>query len=265
MAHFAYEMRTQIEIMKSDSIVLIPTYNERENVSAMIDAVLQLPKAFDLVVIDDNSPDGTADIVRLRQADYPERLHLIERSGKQGLGTAYLAGFRWALERGYGYIFEMDCDFSHPPERLIDLYKACAERGADVAVGSRYVAGGAVRNWPWDRILMSRGASLYVRLLTGIPVHDTTAGFVCYRREVLESMDLSSVRFRGYAFQIEMKYTAHCLGFGVVEVPITFVDRVEGASKMSGSIFGEGFVGVWALVRDKWLGRFPKGRRKAER
>lgn len=249
--------------MKSDSIVLIPTYNERENVSAMIDAVMQLPKAFDLVVIDDNSPDGTASIVHARQADYPDRLHLIQRPGKQGLGTAYLEGFRWALEHGYGYVFEMDCDFSHPPERLIDLYKACAEGGADVAVGSRYVPGGNVRNWPWDRILMSRGASLYVRLLTGIPVHDTTAGFVCYRREVLESMELESVRFRGYAFQIEMKYTAHCLGFDVVEVPITFVDRVEGVSKMSGSIFGEGFVGVWSLVRDKWLGRFPRGRRKA--
>lgn len=250
--------------MNSDSIILIPTYNERENVAHMIDTVMALPQAMDLVIIDDNSPDGTAGIVRELQSRYPERLHLIERAGKQGLGTAYLAGFRWALDAGYEYIFEMDCDFSHPPAKLLDLYDACARGGADVAVGSRYVRGGAVRNWPLGRILISYGASLYVRLITGIPVKDTTAGFVCYRRAVLESMDLGRVRFRGYAFQIEMKYTAHCLGWRVVEVPITFVDREYGASKMSSSIFGEGFVGVWALRRDKLLGRFPKGKPRVQ-
>ncbi len=248
--------------MNSDSIILIPTYNERENVATMIDTVMGLPKAFDLVIIDDNSPDGTAQIVKDRLDAYHGRLHLIERAGKQGLGTAYIAGFKWALERGYQYIFEMDCDFSHPPTKLLELYKACAQEGADVSVGSRYIRGGAVKNWPLGRILMSYGASLYVRLITGLPVKDTTAGFVCYRREVLESMDLESVRFRGYAFQIEMKYTAHCLGFRVVEVPITFEDRVLGASKMSSSIFGEGFVGVWALRRDKFKGIFPKGKYK---
>lgn len=249
--------------MRSDSIVLIPTYNERENVAAMIDAVLSLPRAFDLVVIDDNSPDGTAQIVRDKQAEYPERLYLIERSGKQGLGTAYIAGFRWALERGYDYIFEMDCDFSHPVAKLVELYEACHSGGADVAIGSRYVSGGAVKNWPLGRILISYGASLYVRLITWMPVKDSTAGFVCYRREVLESIDLGSVRFRGYAFQIEMKYTAYCLGFKLREIPITFEDRVLGSSKMSGSIFGEGFFGVLALRRDKCKGLFPTGKRKA--
>lgn len=250
------------DVTKSDSIVLIPTYNERENVAAMIDTVMALPRAMDLVIIDDNSPDGTASIVRAKQAEYPERLHLLERTGKQGLGTAYLAGFRWALERGYEYIFEMDCDFSHPVAKLLDLYNACAHGGADVAVGSRYVRGGAVRNWPLGRILISYGASLYVRMITCMPVKDATAGFVCYRRSVLEAIDLDSVRFRGYAFQIEMKYTAYCLGFSVMEVPITFEDRVLGSSKMSSSIFGEGFVGVLALRRDKFRGSFPKGQHK---
>lgn len=229
----------------------------------MIDAVMSLSRAMDLVIIDDNSPDGTAEIVEEKMRQYSGRLYLIRRAGKQGLGTAYIAGFRWALEREYAYIFEMDCDFSHPPHKLLELYNACAIGGADVAVGSRYVAGGAVRNWPLGRILISRGASLYVRMITGMPVMDTTAGFVCYRREVLESMDLSSVRFKGYAFQIEMKYTAHCLGFKVVEIPITFEDRALGTSKMSSSIFGEGFVGVWSLRKDKFKGTFPKGRRKA--
>lgn len=248
--------------MKSDSIVLIPTYNESENVAKMIETVMGLPRQMDLVIIDDGSPDGTATIVRSMMPHYEGRLHLIERSGKQGLGTAYIAGFRWALREGYEYIFEMDCDFSHPPTKLLELYDACATGGADVAIGSRYVRGGAVKNWPLGRILMSYGASLYVRLLTAMPVKDTTAGFVCYRRQVLEAMDLEAVRFRGYAFQIEMKYTAYCLGFHVVEVPITFVDRELGASKMSGSIFGEGFVGVWALRRDKFLGKFPQGKYK---
>lgn len=244
--------------MSSDSIVLIPTYNERENVSAMIDAVMRLPRAFDLVIIDDNSPDGTAQIVRSKQAEYPDRLHLLERAGKQGLGTAYIAGFRWALQMGYDYIFEMDCDFSHPVEKLQELYETCHSGRADVAIGSRYTSGGAVKNWPLGRIMISYGASLYVRLITWMPVKDSTAGFVCYRREVLERIDLDSVRFKGYAFQIEMKYTAYCLGFRLKEVPITFEDRILGQSKMSSSIFGEGFVGVLALRRDRFRGIFPK-------
>lgn len=248
--------------MYSDSIVLIPTYNERENIAKMIDTVMALPHAFDLLIIDDNSPDGTASIVREKIAQYPKRLHLLERAGKQGLGTAYIAGFRWALERPYLYIYEMDCDFSHPPTKLMELYEACHKGGADVAVGSRYISGGRVKNWPLGRIVMSYGASLYVRVITGLPVKDTTAGFVCYRREVLESMELDQIRFRGYGFQIEMKYTAHCLGFKVVEVPITFEDRVLGSSKMSSSIFGEAFVGVLDLRRDKMKGTFPKGKRK---
>lgn len=248
--------------MTSDSIILIPTYNERENVGKMIETIMSLPKGMHLVIIDDNSPDGTAEVVRALQPKYTGRLHLLERPGKQGLGTAYIAGFRWALDAGYSYIFEMDCDFSHPPEKLIELYLACHSGGADVAVGSRYVRGGRVRNWPLGRIAMSYGASLYVRMITWMPIKDTTAGFVCYRREVLESIDLEAIRFRGYAFQIEMKYTAHALGFKIVEVPITFTDRVLGTSKMSSSIFGEGFVGVWSLRRDKFRGRFPKGKAK---
>lgn len=248
--------------MKSERVVLIPTYNESENIARMIDTIISLPLEVDILIIDDGSPDGTASIVKERQKQYPDQLHLMERSGKLGLGTAYIAGFRWALEHGYAYIFEMDCDFSHPPHKLAELYEVCRSGQADVAVGSRYVKGGAVKNWPLSRILISYGASLYVRMITGIPVKDTTAGFVCYKREVLESMDLGSIRFKGYAFQIEMKYTAHALGFKVVEVPITFVDREFGASKMSSSIFGEGFVGVWALRRDKLMGHFPKGRHK---
>lgn len=248
--------------MTSDSIILIPTYNERENVGKMIETIMSLPKGMDLMIIDDNSPDDTAQVVRTLQPKYTGRLHLLERPGKQGLGTAYIAGFRWALDAGYSYIFEMDCDFSHPPEKLIELYLACHSGGADVAVGSRYVRGGRVRNWPLGRIAMSYGASLYVRMITWMPIKDTTAGFVCYRREVLESIDLEAIRFRGYAFQIEMKYTAHALGFKIVEVPITFTDRVLGTSKMSSSIFGEGFVGVWSLRRDKFRGRFPKGKAK---
>lgn len=248
--------------MYRDSIVLIPTYNERENVAKMIDTVMALPHPFDILIIDDNSPDGTAQIVKAKCVEYPEHLHLLERPGKQGLGTAYIAGFRWALERPYEYIFEMDCDFSHPTDKLIELYEACHLGEADVAVGSRYIGGGKVKNWPLGRIAMSYGASLYVRLITGLPVKDTTAGFVCYRRAVLESMELDQIRFRGYAFQIEMKYTAYCLGFTVVEVPITFEDRVLGSSKMSSSIFGEAFVGVLHLRRDKIKGIFPKGKRK---
>lgn len=228
------------------NLVLIPTYNERENVSAMIDKVFSLATPFDILIIDDGSPDGTAGIVRSRQGDYPERLHLLERSGKQGLGTAYLAGFRWGLERGYDHIVEMDCDFSHNPDDLLRLIQA-AEAGADVVVGSRYVQGVNVVNWPMSRLLMSYCASIYVRTVTGMPVHDATAGFVCYSRRVLETIDLDRVEMKGYGFQIEMKYTAWKLGFKIREVSIIFIDRVLGQSKMSSSIFGEAFFGVMKL------------------
>lgn len=228
------------------NLVLIPTYNERENVSAMVDKVFSLPVEFDILVIDDGSPDGTADIVRERQKDYPDRLHLLCREGKLGLGTAYLAGFRWGLERDYDYIIEMDCDFSHNPDDLPRLV-AAAEEGADVVVGSRYVQGVNVVNWPMSRLLMSYCASIYVRTVTGMPVHDATAGFVCYSRRVLETMDLDKVEMKGYGFQIEMKYSAWKLGFKIREVSIIFIDRVLGQSKMSSSIFGEAFFGVMKL------------------
>jgi dolichol-phosphate mannosyltransferase len=228
------------------NLVLIPTYNERENVSAMIDKVFSLPVAFDILIIDDGSPDGTADIVRERQKDYPDRLHLLCRKGKLGLGTAYLAGFRWGLERDYGYIIEMDCDFSHNPDDLPRLI-AAAEEGADVVVGSRYVQGVNVVNWPMSRLLMSYCASIYVRTVTRMPVHDATAGFVCYSRRVLERIDLDKVEMKGYGFQIEMKYTSWKLGFKIREVSIIFIDRVLGQSKMSSSIFGEAFFGVMKL------------------
>ena len=228
------------------NLVLIPTYNERENVSAMVDKVFSLPVEFDILVIDDGSPDGTADIVRERQKDYPDRLHLLCREGKLGLGTAYLAGFRWGLERDYDYIIEMDCDFSHNPDDLPRLV-AAAEEGADVVVGSRYVQGVNVVNWPMSRLLMSYCASIYVRTVTGMPVHDATAGFVCYSRRVLETMDLDKVEMKGYGFQIEMKYSTFKLGFKIKEVPIIFVDRTEGTSKMSSGIFGEAFWGVMKL------------------
>lgn len=228
------------------NLVLIPTYNERENMSAMVDKVFSLPVEFDILVIDDGSPDGTADIVRERQKDYPDRLHLLCREGKLGLGTAYLAGFRWGLERDYDYIIEMDCDFSHNPDDLPRLV-AAAEEGADVVVGSRYVQGVNVVNWPMSRLLMSYCASIYVRTVTGMPVHDATAGFVCYSRRVLETMDLDKVEMKGYGFQIEMKYSAWKLGFKIREVSIIFIDRVLGQSKMSSSIFGEAFFGVMKL------------------
>lgn len=228
------------------NLVLIPTYNERENVSAMIDKVFSLPVAFDILIIDDGSPDGTADIVRERQKDYPDHLHLLCRKGKLGLGTAYLAGFRWGLERDYDYIIEMDCDFSHNPDDLPRLI-AAAEEGADVVVGSRYVQGVNVVNWPMSRLLMSYCASIYVRTVTRMPVHDATAGFVCYSRRVLERIDLDKVEMKGYGFQIEMKYTSWKLGFKIREVSIIFIDRVLGQSKMSSSIFGEAFFGVMKL------------------
>ncbi len=236
----------------SDSIVIIPTYNEKENIKKIICAVFNLDKAFDILVIDDGSPDGTASIVKgLMKNEYSDRLFLIERTGKLGLGTAYIAGFKWSLEHNYEYIFEMDADFSHAPSDLPRLYKTCAEEGGDVAVGSRYVTGVNVVNWPMGRVLMSFFASKYVRFITSVPLHDTTAGFVCYRRRVLESLNLDKVRFKGYAFQIEMKYTAYKLGFNIKEVPVVFVNRIEGTSKMSGGIFSEALFGVIRLRMSK--------------
>ena len=230
--------------MSDSRLVIIPTYNEKENVAAIINAVFSLSIPFHVLIVDDGSPDGTADIVKELQKDFSESLHILERSGKQGLGTAYIAGFRWGLKRGYEYIFEMDADFSHNPKDLVRLYEKCAKEGADVAVGSRYVKGGNVKNWPWDRLFLSFGASLYVRMITWMPVKDPTAGFVCYRREVLERIDLDCIKFVGYAFQIEMKFAARSLGFKIKEVPITFVDRVEGVSKMNTSIVSEAVMGV---------------------
>lgn len=227
-------------------LVIIPTYNEKENISAMIDKVFSLPEPFELLVIDDGSPDGTAAIVKERQKEFPATLHLVERSGKLGLGTAYLTGFRWALERGYDYVCEMDCDFSHNPDDLVRLYAAAAE-GYDVVVGSRYVQGVNVVNWPMSRLLMSYCASVYVRLVTRMPVRDATAGFVCYSRRALEAIDLEAVRMKGYGFQVEMKYSAWRLGLTIKEVSIIFIDRREGTSKMSGGIFGEAFFGVLGL------------------
>ena len=243
----------------SDSIVIIPTYNEKENIEKIIRAVLGLEKAFHILVIDDGSPDGTAQIVKgLMQGEFNGRLFIVERSGKQGLGTAYIAGFRWALEREYEYIFEMDADFSHDPTDLPRLYSACHDEGYDVSVGSRYVSGVNVVNWPMGRVLMSYFASKYVRFITGIQVRDTTAGFVCYRRRVLQTIELDKIRFKGYAFQIEMKFTAVKIGFKVKEVPVIFVNRREGTSKMSGGIFSEAFFGVMRLRWDGWTRKFPK-------
>ena len=228
-------------------IVIIPTYNEKENIEAIIRKVFSLPIDFHILIIDDGSPDGTADIVKGLQAEFPERLHLLERSGKQGLGTAYLTGFKWSLDHGYDYIFEMDADFSHNPDDLLRLYAACSEQGADLAVGSRYCHGVSVVDWPMSRIIMSYYASAYVRGVLGMKVFDTTAGFVCYTRKVLETIDLDAVQMKGYGFQIEMKYTAYRLGFKIAEVPIIFINRKEGESKMSSGIFGEAFWGVIKL------------------
>ena len=240
----------------SDSIVIIPTYNEIENIEKIIRAVFGLEKVFNILIIDDGSPDGTANVVKkLMAEEFKDRLFLIERSGKLGLGTAYIKGFKWALEHKYEYIFEMDADFSHDPNDLPRLYAATHDEGFDVAVGSRYVNGVNVVNWPMGRVLMSYFASKYVRIVTGMKVHDTTAGFVCYRREVLEAMDLDMVEFKGYAFQIEMKFTAYCMGFNVKEVSIIFVNRVLGTSKMSGGIFSEALFGV---VKLKWSSWFNK-------
>ena len=241
---------------ESDSIVIIPTYNEKENIENIIRAVFALPKSFHILIIDDGSPDGTASIVKgLMEEEFADRLFLVERQGKLGLGTAYICGFKWALEHGYDFVFEMDADFSHNPDDLPRLYHACADEGFDVAVGSRYVSGVNVVNWPMGRVLMSYYASRYVQFVTGIPVRDTTAGFKCYRRRVLETVDLDAIRFKGYAFQIEMKFTAYKLGFKIKEVPVIFVNRREGTSKMSGGIFGEALFGVmrlrWAAMSGK--------------
>ena len=236
-------------------IVIIPTYNEKENIEAITRKVFSLPGDFQILVIDDGSPDGTAAIVKGLQAEFPERLHLLERSGKQGLGTAYLTGFKWSLEHGFDYIFEMDADFSHNPDDLLRLYAACAELGADLAVGSRYCHGVSVVDWPMSRIIMSYYASAYVRGVLDMKVFDTTAGFVCYTRKVLETIDLDAVRMKGYGFQIEMKYTAFRLGFKIIEVPIIFTNRQLGTSKMSSGIFGEAFWGVIKLRFRKIKGR----------
>ncbi len=232
-----------------EKLVIIPTYNERENIEAIIDAVMNLQANFHVLIIDDGSPDGTATIVRSLFARFPGQLFLEERAGKLGLGTAYIHGFRWALARSYQFIFEMDADFSHNPVDLIRLHEACVQ-GADVAVGSRYIKGGKVKNWPFQRVALSVGASIYTQLITWMPVKDPTAGFVCYSRKVLESMRLDNIQFIGYAFQIEMKFTAWKLGFRIKEVPITFIDRKLGASKMHKSIIKEGILGVLILRRN---------------
>lgn len=245
--------------MQTDSIVIIPTYNEKENIENIIRAVLALPQGFHILVVEDNSPDGTADIVKhLQQTEFADRLFMLQRPGKQGLGTAYIAGFHWALQRQYEYIFEMDADFSHNPADLPRLYAACHDRGADVSIGSRYVSGVNVVNWPMGRVLMSYFASKYVRLITGLPIHDTTAGFVCYRRRVLELINLDTIRFKGYAFQIEMKFTAYKHGCRIEEVPVIFINRELGTSKMNTSIFGEAVFGVMRL---KWDSLWKKYQR----
>jgi dolichol-phosphate mannosyltransferase len=242
------------------SVVIIPTYNEKENIEAIIRAVMALEDKFDILVIEDGSPDGTADIVkRLMAGDFKGRLHIIERTGKLGLGTAYITGFKWAIEQKYDFIFEMDADFSHDPKDVPRLLKEVRDNGYDVAIGSRYITGVNVVNWPMGRVLMSYYASKYVQCVTGIPVHDTTAGFKCYRRKVLETIDLDAIRFKGYAFQIEMKFTAYKLGFKIKEVPVIFVNRELGTSKMSGGIFGEALFGVVKLRLASMFGKIkPK-------
>ena len=242
-----------------DKLVIIPTYNEKENIQAIINAVMELPLDFHVLIIDDGSPDGTATIVKdLMQNKFNGRLHLIERAGKLGLGTAYITGFKWAIEHKYDYIFEMDADFSHNPNDLLKLYDACANQGADVAIGSRYVTGVNVVNRPMGRVLMSYFASKYVRTVLGMKIHDTTAGFKCYRREVLETIELDKIRFKGYAFQIEMKFTAYKCGFTLQEVPIIFINRVLGTSKMSGGIFSEALLGVIRLKLNSITRKYPQ-------
>ena len=253
---------SDIPAKHADSCVIIPMYNECENAAAIIDAVRGLQTQFDILVIDDNSPDGTAAIVKEKMAQYPGRVDLIERSGKLGLGTAYITGFKHCVAKGYDYICEMDADFSHNPADLERLRSAAITQEADVVVGSRYVTGVNVVNWPMGRILMSFYASKYVQLITRLPIHDTTAGFVCYRRRVLEALPLDKIKFKGYAFQIEMKFTAYKYGFKVVEVPIIFVNRVLGTSKMNSSIFGEAVFGVIRLKWNSFFTKFPDYSRK---
>ena len=236
-------------------LVIIPTYNEKENIEKMIRKVFSLPIPLELLIIEDNSPDGTANIVKNLQKEFPDKLHILERAGKLGLGTAYIAGFNWALEKNYEYIFEMDCDFSHNPDDLEKLYNACVNKGADVAIGSRYISGINVVNWPLGRVLMSYFASIYVRVVTGMNIKDTTAGFKCYRRKVLETIDFNEIKLIGYGFQIEMKYTAYKFGFNLIEVPIVFTDRKEGTSKMSGGIFNEA---LWGVMKMKIRSCFRK-------
>lgn len=233
--------------MTDKKIVIIPTYNEKENIEKMIRKVHSLEGGFHMLIVDDGSPDGTANIVKELMPEFPDSLFIIEREGKLGLGTAYKAGFRWCIDHGYDYIFEMDADFSHNPDDLIRLYEACAKEGADMSIGSRYCSGITVKDWPLGRVMISYGASAYVRTVLGMRVYDSTAGFVCYSRKVLETIDLDNIRMKGYGFQIEMKYNAYRLGFKIKEVPIVFTDRKEGVSKMSSSIFGEAFKGVIAL------------------
>lgn len=241
-----------------EKLVIIPTYNEKDNIRKIIDAVFSLQQDFHVLIIDDGSPDGTGNIVKQLQQQYAGALFLEERSGKQGLGTAYIHGFKWAMANGYEYIFEMDADFSHNPKDLVRLYEACAKEGADLAVGSRYVKGGRTENWPWDRAILSYGASIYVGFITWLPVRDATAGFVCYRRAVLEAINLDAIQFVGYAFQIEMKFTAWKLGFKLKEVPITFRDRKEGYSKMSKGIVKEGILGVLKIQTQSLFRRYER-------
>lgn len=247
-------------MIKCDSIIVMPTYNEKENIEKMVRTLFGLEKIFHLLIIEDNSPDGTAAIVKRLQLEFPDRLFMIERKGKLGLGTAYITGFTWAIEQKYDYIFEMDADFSHNPNDLIRLYEKCAFQGYDVAIGSRYVSGVNVVNWPMQRVLMSFFASKYVRFITRLPIHDTTAGFKCYRRKVLETIELNKIRFKGYAFQIEMKFTSYKCGFQIIEVPVIFVNRELGVSKMSSSIFGEAVFGVIELKIKSWFRKFPQKR-----
>jgi len=242
----------------SENLVVIPTYNEKENIEKILRKIFSLPISLEVLVVEDNSPDGTAQIVKRLMAEYPNRLHIEERKGKLGLGTAYIHAFKWALARDYEYIFEMDADFSHNPEDLIRLHDACASYGADLAIGSRYVTGVNVVNWPMGRVILSYFASKYVQFVTRMPVHDATAGFKCFTRKVLESIDLNKIRFVGYAFQIEMKFKAWRLGFKLVEVPIVFTDRKEGASKMTRGIIREAAFGVIRLKMDAWLGRLNR-------
>ena len=244
-----------------EKIVIIPTYNEKENIGGILLAIFSLQQSYHVLIVDDGSPDGTADIVRELQKSYPYQLFLEERSGKLGLGTAYIHGFKWSIEKGYQFIFEMDADFSHRPTDLEKLYNACKHEGADVAIGSRYVEGGKIENWPWDRRFYSKGGSLYTKLITWMPINDPTAGFICYKREVLQNIKLDEIKFVGYAFQIEMKFAAWKLKFKIKEVPITFADRKNGTSKMSKGILKEGVLGV---LKIQWQSLFKNYRRRVK-